>query len=74
MLKEKTLVLPKIMLTDQKGYIQNRYLGFNIRQIQDIIDYPDIFKLDGAILFVDFSRHSTSLNGICVRNLCRIWL
>ena len=56
-------VLPKIIHTDQKGYIKNRYIGFNIRQIQDIIDYSENFKVDGAILFVDFSKALTPLNG-----------
>jgi hypothetical protein len=31
------------------------FLGFNLRQIQDI-DYADIYKIDGAIIFLDFSK------------------
>lgn len=49
-------VLPKIISLDQQGYIKNRFIGFNIRQIQDIIDYTDIFEIDGAILFLDFRK------------------
>ena len=54
-------LLPKIINTDQKGYVKNRYIGLNIRQIQDIIDYADTFKVDGAILFLDFSKAFDSL-------------
>ena len=54
-------VIPKIIHTDQKGYIRNRYIGFNIRQIQDVIDYSENFKIDGAILFLDFSKAFDSL-------------
>ena len=48
-------ILPKIISTDQNGYVKNRYIGYNIRQIQDIIDYSEQFKVDGVILFLDFS-------------------
>ena len=34
-------VLPKIIHGDQNGYIKNRYIGYNIRQIQDIIDFAE---------------------------------
>ena len=54
-------VLPKIIHTDQKGYIKNRYIGFNVRQIQDVIDYSEKFNVDGAILFLDFTKAFDSL-------------
>jgi hypothetical protein len=41
---------------DQTGYVKNRFIGFNLRQIQDIIDYADIYKIEGAIIFVDFTK------------------
>ena len=31
-------IMPKVISTDQNGYIKNRFIGFTIRQIQDIID------------------------------------
>jgi hypothetical protein len=42
-------VLPKIINVDQTGYVKNRFIGFNLRQIQDIIDYTDIYKIEEAI-------------------------
>jgi hypothetical protein len=44
-------VLPSIIHSDQKGYVKNRYIGFNIRQIQDVIDHSEKFNIEGAILF-----------------------
>jgi len=41
---------------DQQGYIKNRYLGYNIRQIQDMIDYTETLDIDGVILFLDFKK------------------
>jgi hypothetical protein len=35
--------------------VKNRFIGFNLRQIQDIIDYADLYKIEGAIIFIDFS-------------------
>lgn len=54
-------VLPKIIHSDQKGYVKNRYIGFNVRQIQDVIDYCEKFNVDGAILFLDFTKAFDSL-------------
>jgi hypothetical protein len=36
-------ILSKLINEDQTGYIKNRFIGFNLRQIQDIIDYADIY-------------------------------
>jgi muramoyltetrapeptide carboxypeptidase LdcA involved in peptidoglycan recycling len=49
-------MLPKLINEDQTGYIKNRFIGFNLRQIQDIIDYSNIYKIEGAIIFLDFSK------------------
>ena len=54
-------VLPKIINVDQTGYVKNRFIGFNLRQIQDIIDYADIYRIEGAIIFVDFTKVFDSL-------------
>ena len=44
-------ILPKLVNEDQTGYIKNRFIGFILRQIQDIIDYSNIYKINGAIIF-----------------------
>ena len=54
-------ILPTIISEDQTGYIKNRFIGFNLRQIQDIIDYAELYKIEGAIVFVDFSKAFDSL-------------
>jgi hypothetical protein len=47
--------------SDQKGYVKNRYIGFNIRQIQDVIDHSEKFNIERAILFLDFTKAFDSL-------------
>jgi hypothetical protein len=54
-------LLPKIINEDQTGYVKNRFIGFNLRQIQDIIDYADLYKIEGAIIVIDFSKAFDSL-------------
>jgi hypothetical protein len=54
-------LLPKIINEDQTGYMKNRFIGFNLRQIHDIIDYADLYKIEGAIIFIDFSKPFYSL-------------
>ena len=46
-------MLPSIIHLDQKGYVKNRYIGFNIRQIQDVIDHSE--------KFLDFTKAFDSL-------------
>jgi hypothetical protein len=48
-------------LNNQTGYVNNGFIGFNLRQIQYIIDYADIYKIEGAIIFVDFAKAFDSL-------------
>jgi hypothetical protein len=37
-------VLEQIVNNDQTGYITNRCIGFNHRQIQDIIDFAESYN------------------------------
>ena len=55
-------VLPNIINFDQQGYLKNRNIAFNIRQIQDVIDFTDNFNIDGIILFLDFRKAFDTCN------------
>ena len=48
-------------------------VGFNIRQIQDEIDHSEKFNIEGAILFLDFTKAFDSLEWSfmtkCLENL-----
>ena len=49
-------VLPEIISNDQVGYIKKRFIGDNIRIIDDIIDYCIKFHTPSLILLVDFEK------------------
>ena len=46
----------KLVHTDQSGYIKGRNICFNIRLIQDVIDYFENGEQEGAIIFLDFQK------------------
>ena len=49
-------ILPNLIHEDQTGFVQNRYIGDNLRQMYDIIAYLDEQNLPGMLLNVDFEK------------------
>ena len=49
-------VLPKIINSDQTGYVKGRYIGENVRLISDIMSYTDDKNMPGVALFIDFRK------------------
>lgn len=54
--KRLQVSLPIIISNDQQGFIKNRFIGFNIRLIQDVIDFTNLFDTEGILLFLDFKK------------------
>ena len=55
-------VLPYIIDEDQTGYISGRYIGQNIRIIEDILYFVEKEKLPGIIMTIDFEKAFDSIN------------
>ena len=49
-------VLPKLINPDQTGYVNGRYIGKNIRLIQDLMFYTEKENLPGIAVFLDFRK------------------
>ena len=49
-------VIEKLINTDQTGYIKGRFIGQNIRVIQDVIDLLENNNTEGGVLFLDFRK------------------
>lgn len=49
-------VLNKIIASSQAGYIKNRFIGCNIRLIEDLIDYCENLNEEASIIFLDFEK------------------
>jgi exonuclease III len=55
-------VLPTIINNDQTGYLKGRYIGQNIRILQDVSFFTKNEKLPGILLSIDFEKAFDSLN------------
>ena len=49
-------VLPKIINPNQTGYIKGRFIGENVRLIQDIMFYTKQEEKSGIAIFIDFRK------------------
>ena len=54
--KRLETVLPKIINPDQTGYIKGRFIGENVRLIQDIMFHTKLEEKPGIALFLDFRK------------------
>ncbi len=54
-------VLDKIISTAQAGYIKKRFIGCNIRLIEDLLDYSNNLNDEASIVFLDFQKAFDSI-------------
>ena len=55
-------MLPKIIYSDQKGFMKGRYTGENIRLLYDVLLYTETEKIPGLLLMVDFEKAFDSVS------------
>ena len=55
-------VIGDLVSHDQTAYIKNRYMGHNIRLIEDTVEYFDRKNLNGLLFAADFRKAFDSLN------------
>ena len=48
--------LPSLIHSDQTGFIKGRYIGQNIRLLDDLMNFTDVNKIPGILLFIDFEK------------------
>ena len=66
-------VLPKLVHSDQTGFVNGRYIGQNIRLLNDIMEYTDIKKLPGIFLFVDFEKAFDTIEWSFISNTLEVF-
>lgn len=54
-------VIPKIVSTDQTAYIRRRYMGTNIRLVNDVINYFKNVNAESTLLMLDFKKAFDSI-------------
>ncbi len=55
-------ILPHSINEDQTGYIKGRFIGCNIRQMEDVIIYSELNHAPGIILTEDFEKAFDSIS------------
>ena len=48
--------LPKLVHSDQTGFVKGRYIGQNMRLLNDLMKFTESNKLPGILLFTDFEK------------------
>ncbi len=54
--KRLCTVLPKLIHTDQTGFLKNRYIGENIIKLTSLMDYLDESNESALLLSADFEK------------------
>jgi len=55
-------VIDSIVSKDQNAYIRNRYMGDNIRLVQDVIEYFEASQKGGLLFMIDFTKAFDSID------------
>ena len=55
-------VLPSIIHVNQSGFMKDRYIGFNIRLLLDLIEYAENQHKPGMIFSIDFEKAFDSVS------------
>ena len=55
-------VIPKLVNSDQTGFIKGRFIGENIRLIDSVINFAGTKNIPGLLLFLDFEKAFDYLN------------
>jgi hypothetical protein len=61
-------ILPKIIHSDQCGYVLDRLIGENIRIVDDLITYCKTEEIGGLLVFLDFEKAFDSLDWDFIRH------
>ena len=46
--------LPKLIHSDQTGFMKDRFIGQIVRLLNDLMEYTDVKKISGIFLFIGF--------------------
>ena len=66
-------MLSKLVHPDQTGFIKGRYIGENIRLINDIMEQTQVNNIPGILISVDFKKAFDSLEWSCIQNALKLF-
>ena len=65
--------LPSLIHSDQTGFIKGRYIGQNIGLLTDLMNFTDVNKIPGILLFIDFEKAFDTLEWIFLHQALEIF-
>ena len=66
--------LPKLIHSDQTGFVKGRYIGQNVRRLNDLMEFTESNKVSGLPLFVDFEKAFDTLEWPFIHRTLRVML
>ena len=60
--KRLQVIMTSIINSDQTGYVKGRYIGENVRLIEDVLRYTQKDEIPEVLLFLDFSKAFDSID------------
>jgi len=61
-------ILHKVIRPDQTGFIKGRYIGNNVRLLNDLMEYTDANRLLRIFLFIDFKKAFDNIEWSFIHN------
>ena len=55
-------VIPKLINISQTGFINGRFMSDSVRTLYDLIEYSNIYDIEGMLLLIDFEKAFDSIN------------
>ena len=65
--------LPKLIHSDQTGSVKGRYIGQNVRLLNDLIEFTESNKVSGLLLFIDFEKAFDTLEWPFIHHTLRFF-
>ena len=60
-------VLPKLVNSDQTGFMKDRFIGENIRLIDGVINFAKAENIPGLMLFLDFEKAYDTVERVFIK-------
>jgi len=65
--------LSKLFHTDQTGFVKGRFIGQNMRLLNDLMEYTNDKKIPGILLFIDFEKAFDSIEWDYIRDVLKLF-
>ena len=60
-------VLPKLVNSDQTGFMKDRFIGENVRLIDGVINFAKAENIPGLMLFLDFEKAYDTVERVFIK-------